>query len=112
MKQAIVLRKDLKLSAGKAIAQACHASLNAYKKSSFFNRKIWETQGEKKVVLQVKNEEELIRILNLAKSEKLPVTLIKDAGLTEIPAGTKTAVAIGPAANEKIDNIVGTLKLY
>jgi PTH2 family peptidyl-tRNA hydrolase len=33
MKQVLVMRADLKMSRGKLAAQACHASLGAYKKA-------------------------------------------------------------------------------
>lgn len=112
MKQAIVLRKDLKMSAGKVAAQASHASLEAYKIAKPAEKKKWEREGGKKIILAVYSKEELLQIFAAAKKARLPVALIMDAGLTEIPAGTKTAVGIGPAADEKIDKIVGSLKLY
>ena len=112
MKQAIVVRADLKLSAGKAIAQACHASLEAYKKAGLLAKRKWEMQGQKKVVLAVSNEKELREIYAIAKNEKLPSAIIKDAGLTEIPAGTVTALGIGPAEDTKVDKVTGRLKLY
>lgn len=112
MKQAIVLRKDLKLGAGKLAAQACHASLGAYRKAKKADSKKWHLKGEKKVVLKVYGTRQLKGILTKAKKARLPVVLIKDAGLTEIRPGTLTAVGIGPAPDEKIDKIVGKLKLY
>ena len=112
MKQAIIIRKDLNLGKGKMAAQASHASLNAYKKASFTNKKIWEMQGQKKVVLKIDSEKEMIALFNKADAEKMKPALIRDAGKTEIPAGTITALAIGPDRDEKIDKITGHLKLY
>ncbi len=111
-KQAIVLRRDLKMGTGKAIAQACHASLGAYKLTSPRVRKLWEESGAKKVILRVNSESELLEIYKKAKEKKLPCFLVVDAGLTQLKPGTKTAVAIGPCKEKQVDEIVGHLKLY
>ena len=112
MKQAIIIRKDLNLGKGKMAAQESHASLEAYKNATFLNKKLWETKGQKKVVLKIDSEKEMIALFNKAKSEKMKPALIRDAGKTEIPQGTITALAIGPDTDEKIDRITGHLKLY
>ncbi|MBW6451132.1 MAG: peptidyl-tRNA hydrolase Pth2 [DPANN group archaeon] len=111
MKQAIIIRSDIKLSKGKIAAQAAHASLEAYKKTTFLNKAAWELQGQKKVVLKVNSEEELILIFGKCKNEKLPVSIIRDAGKTQVTPGTLTAVGIGPAKEAEIDKVVGKLKL-
>ncbi len=111
MKQAIVIRKDLKMGKGKAIAQACHASLGAYKKTNFLIRKLWEIEGEKKVVLACKDLNELKDLERKAKKLKLPCFLVIDAGKTQLEPGTPTALGIGPAKDELIDKITGKLKL-
>lgn len=109
-KQAILLREDLNMSKGKMIAQACHASLKAYRKSSEDDREDWESKGEKKVALEVA-EDQIVQRFEKAKSAGLPAALIKDAGKTEIEPGTITAVGIGPAEGSQIDSITGDLKL-
>jgi len=109
-KQAIVVRQDLEMSTGKMIAQACHASLKAYKKADSDEVADWESGGSKKVIL-APGQESLEDIFNQAKRNKIPAALVKDAGLTEVEPGTKTAVGIGPAEESKIDNITGHLKL-
>jgi len=47
------------------------------------------------------------------KAEKLEIatSIILDAGHTEIPAGTKTVLGIGPAPNNIIDQVTGDLPL-
>lgn len=109
-KQAILLREDIDMSKGKMIAQACHASLKAYRKSGREDRDQWEKQGEKKIALEV-SEDEILERFERAKSRGLPAALIKDAGKTEIKPGTKTAVGIGPADESEIDSVTGDLKL-
>lgn len=115
MKQVIVVRKDLKMSRGKACAQVAHASLGASeiameKSESWY--KAWKKRGQRKVIVYVESEEELIEVYNQAKSEALPCFIVRDAGLTELLPGTLTAAAIGPAPESKVDKITGKLKLF
>jgi PTH2 family peptidyl-tRNA hydrolase len=112
MKQAIVIRADLKMSAGKLVAQACHASLGAYLKTNPSARKAWEHSGVKKVVLSAKNLAELKNLRQKASKQRIPNFLVMDAGMTELAPGTITALAIGPDADEKIDKITGGLALF
>jgi PTH2 family peptidyl-tRNA hydrolase len=111
MKQAIIIRKDLKMSRGKQISQACHASVAAFLKAKKSDKEKWINGGMKKVVLKVSGLKELKNIHKLAKKEKLPCELIKDRGLTQIKPGSTTALGIGPASDKKIDKITGKLKL-
>lgn len=109
-KQAVVLREDLDLSRGKLISQACHASLQAYKKASSEEKDRWESQGQKKVVLDI-GDEDLQKRFRRAEKKDVPAAMIKDAGLTEVSPGTTTALGVGPSEESKIDSITGDLKL-
>ncbi len=114
LKQVIVVRTDLGMSRGKIAAQAAHASLTAAleamrSKRQWFDR--WLEEGQKKVVLQVGSEEELLSVYRRAAEAGLPAALVADRGLTELKPGTKTAVAVGPAPASEIDKITGSLKL-
>jgi len=111
IKQVIVVRTDIKLGKGKLAAQVAHASVESFLRTPEKDQKKWLSENQKKVVLKVKNEEALIEVFDKAKRAGLPSTLIQDAGLTQIPPGTKTAVGIGPAEEEKIDRITGNLSL-
>lgn len=110
-KQVILLRADLKLPRGKACSQCAHASVEAVLKSDSKLVKKWHAQGMAKIVLKVKDEKELLKYFQQAKEQDLTVALITDAGRTVIAPGTKTAVAIGPDEEEKIDEITGKLPL-
>ena len=101
MKQIIIMRADLPISCGKIAAQACHASLG----------KKWEQEGGKKVVLKVKDLEELYQYYELVKATDLACFLVTDAGHTELPESTVTCLGIGPDDDEKIDRITQDLKL-
>ncbi len=109
-KQALVLRKDLEVSTGKMISQACHASLEAYRKAGSDSRSSWEDEGSKKVVLEAPGEE-FQELAGKARREDIPVYLVSDAGLTEVDPGTETALGIGPAEENKIDRVTGELEL-
>jgi len=111
MKQAIILRKDIKMSVGKQISQACHASIAAFLKTDKKDREKWISEGMKKIILKVSSEKELKDFYRVFKKEKLPCELIKDAGLTQIETGTITALGIGPANDKEIDRVTGKLKL-
>lgn len=113
-KMVIAVREDLNLSCGKIAAQASHAAvtcaLEAKKsKTKWFNS--WRLEGAKKVVVKVADLEELRYLERLAKSKKLIACAITDAGLTEVLPNTVTCVGIGPAPNELIDPVTGTLSL-
>ena len=110
-KQVIVLRTDLKMSIGKAAAQASHASLSSYKKAGKLLQDKWEREGAKKVVLKANSESELTDLFEKAKRRGLPCALIKDAGHTELEPGTITALGIGPEKSELIDKVTGNLPL-
>jgi PTH2 family peptidyl-tRNA hydrolase len=111
MKQVMVIRTDLKMGKGKIAAQSCHASLGAFKRAD--ERKIikWELEGEKKVVVKVKDLRELYEVYEIVKSMDVPYYLVQDAGRTELPKGTVTCLGIGPDEDEIIDKITQDLKL-
>ncbi|MEN2974113.1 MAG: peptidyl-tRNA hydrolase Pth2 [Candidatus Caldarchaeales archaeon] len=113
-KQAIVVRSDLNMSIGKTAVQVAHASLSAAEECrrihpEWYDR--WIREGQKKIVLKVRGSQALYDLFGKAKDMDLPVAIIEDAGLTELEPGTTTALGIGPAPNEKIDKITGSLPL-
>lgn len=111
MKQVIVVRNDLKMTKGKLAAQACHASLGAYKRADSNIIREWELDGEKKVIVKVNSLEELFEIKEIAKKNNIPNYLVRDAGRTQLPASTITCLGIGPDEDEIIDRATSDLKL-
>ena len=112
-KQVIVINADVKMSRGKIAAQAAHAACEASEAARKIVPKIWRAwrdEGAKKVILAA-SEAELLEIYSKAELLNMPRALIRDAGLTELPPGTITAVAVGPYEEEKIDKITGHLKI-
>lgn len=113
-KQAIVVRKDLKMEKGKIATQVAHAAVSAYRKSLSMNKsavKRWESYGEKKVVLKVGSLRNLKSAFRKAKEAGLPCVMIRDSGKTQVKPGSVTCIGIGPAAEGKIDSITKDLKL-
>ena len=110
-KQVIVIRKDLKMDKGKLSAQVAHASLGSYKRAEGKIKNKWESEGEKKVVLAIESLKELLEIKEDIERAGIPNFLVKDAGRTALPAGTITALGIGPEEETKIDKITGKLKM-
>ena len=111
MKQAIVIRTDLKMDRGKIASQCSHASVSALMGSTKSKSETWLKQGMKKIVLKVNNEKDLLKIYKKAKKEKIVCALITDAGLTQVSPGTITALGLGPDFDKRIDKVTGKLKL-
>jgi PTH2 family peptidyl-tRNA hydrolase len=69
------------------------------------------SSGQQKVVLKAMSASDMEIALTAAKSAHLPTCSIHDAGRTQIPSGSRTVIAIGPASEIEIDAITGDLKL-
>lgn len=113
-KQVIIIRKDLKLGTGKIASQVAHAAIGSMNKLLQTNPEIvkrWEREGSKKVVLKVKDLNELKTIESIVKKMKISNFLVTDAGLTQVKASTITALGIGPVEEEKINKVTGSVKL-
>lgn len=113
-KQVIAVRTDLAMSKGKMAVQVAHGSVSAAERVRVTHQdkwKAWFREGQKKVAVKVASEEELLELRRIAVDLGVSFALIRDAGMTELPPGTITVIAIGPAEAEKIDKVTGDLKL-
>ena len=113
-KMVLVVRTDLKLSPGKLAVQVAHAAvscalLTKKKKPLWFSK--WSREGQKKAVVKVASEEDFYPLQEKAQRLGISTDIIADAGLTEIPSGTKTVLGIGPAPENIIDQVTGALPL-
>jgi len=110
-KQVILVREDLKLPKGKLAAQSSHASVDATLKSDKKIIELWKKEGGKKIVLKIKDEEELFKYKQMAEDAGIKTALITDAGHTVVEPGTITCLGIGPDEETKIDSVTGNLKM-
>ena len=113
-KMCIVLRTDLGMSTGKLIAQACHAAVGASEMAKKENHRAWmrwRDEGGKKVALEAESLEEIEELVKRADELDIVNVVIQDAGLTEVPPGTVTAMGLGPDLSERIDKVTGNLPL-
>ena len=113
-KMCIVLRLDLGMSTGKLIAQACHAAVGASELGKKENHKAWRRwrdEGAKKVALEAESLEEIEELAKKANELDVVNILIQDAGHTEVPPGTVTALGLGPDRTDLLDKVTGSLPL-
>ena len=80
----------------------------------FFLRRAWEITGCAKVCLKLPNEtveEEFAKIKRLCQERGVAYYLVEDAGRTQIAAGSRTVIGVGPAPVTVVDEITSHLKL-
>lgn len=113
-KQALVIRLDLKIGRGKIAVQCAHAAVSAAEEARIHFPQWWKGwlgEGQRKIALKVPDLETLLHLENSARRNHLPVYLIRDRGLTQLPPDTVTCVGIGPAPSNLVDNLTGDLSL-
>ncbi len=113
-KMVLVVRGELRLSAGKAAVQVAHAAvmlsrLAAHRHKGWYDS--WLAQGQKKIALVAPTLSEMVELEEKAKGLRLPVAWVEDAGLTEVPPGTRTCLGLGPAPAAELDRVTRSLAL-
>ncbi|KAI7988969.1 Peptidyl-tRNA hydrolase [Camellia lanceoleosa] len=68
---------------------------------------MWTT----KIVVMCKNQQAMNRLKEAAESIGLPTFVVADAGRTQVLAGSKTVLAIGPGSKGSVDSVAGKLSL-
>jgi len=71
----------------------------------------WEQTGCAKIAVKCPSEEEMRIIYDKALKKGLPMYLVEDAGRTQIAAGSRTVLGIGPCPTKNFDDITSNLKL-
>lgn len=128
-KLVIAIRRDLHMTRGKEIAQACHAVVGALLDRSGYtydaekgelnhvrmdkDTLAWLEGGAAKICVKVDSEQALYDLERKAEAAGIRSCLIVDDGLTMFHGvKTPTCIAVGPAAASGIDSITGGLPLY
>lgn len=119
-KQVIVIRADLKLRRGKECAQVAHAAsmwlrdyaLHAAGAELAPEERSWLAGNYRKIVLKGDSDKQLRDLQAEAESRGLKAYLVIDDGLTEVPPGTVTALAIGPHDESAFVGLTDHLPLY
>src|SRR2546425_9088328 len=113
-KQALIVRLDLKIGRGKIAVQCSHAAVSAAEEARIRFPRWWHgwlQDGQRKIALKAPDLNTLLRLENRARRNRLPVYLVRDRGLTQVPPATVTCVGIGPAPSNLVDNLTGDLAL-
>ena len=113
-KMVVVLRGELRLTAGKAAVQAAHAAVMLVRlaeKRDPESLELWLGQGQKKIALVVPTLTDLESLERAARARGVPALWVEDAGFTEVPPGTHTCLGLGPAPDTELDPITGQLDL-
>ncbi|XP_077209921.1 peptidyl-tRNA hydrolase II (PTH2) family protein isoform X2 [Tasmannia lanceolata] len=114
LKMVLVVRQDLKMGAGKIASQCAHAATGIYAEMMQSQRSLlrqWEQCGQPKIVVTCKNQQEMNKLKGAAESIGLPTFIVADAGRTQVMAGSRTVLAIGPGRKASVDSITGKLRL-
>ncbi|XP_028802129.1 peptidyl-tRNA hydrolase 2, mitochondrial [Neltuma alba] len=114
LKMVLVVRQDLKMKSGKIASQCAHAATGMYAELMHSHRSLlrqWEQCGQPKIVVTCRNQQEMNKLKEAAESIGLPTFVVADAGRTQVMAGSKTVLAVGPGPKAYVDSVTGKLAL-
>jgi len=74
--------------------------------------KLWYMSGQRKVVVKIEDEASLLKLREEAKRLGILTSVIRDAGHTQVAAGSLTVMGVGPGPEVLVDQATGHLKLY
>jgi PTH2 family peptidyl-tRNA hydrolase len=99
---------------GKIAAQCGHAAVGCYKRAQRqcpSALSAWERTGCAKIAVKCPDEDEMSRIFDKAVQMGIPLYLVEDAGRTQIAAGSRTVLGLGPAPVRVFEGVTSHLKL-
>lgn len=113
-KMVLCVNQELAMGKGKIAAQCCHAAVGCYKKAKKHcpgGLSAWEYTGCAKIAVKCPTEEEMNEILMKAIQAGIPYYFVEDAGRTQIAAGSRTVLGLGPAPARVFEGVTSHLKL-
>lgn len=113
-KMVLCVNQELSMGKGKVAAQCCHAAVGCYKRASKqcpVALRAWEVSGCAKIALKCPTQDELELIAAKAMERDIPFYLVEDAGRTQIAAGSRTVLGLGPAPAYVFEEVTSHLKL-
>ena len=114
-KMVLCVNTSLGMGKGKIAAQCCHAAVGCYvqaKKVCPAGLSAWERTGCAKIAVKCPSEDEMMNeILVKAAQAGIPAYFVEDAGRTQIAAGSRTVLGLGPAPVSAFEGITTHLKL-
>jgi len=105
---------DLGMGRGKVAVQCSHAAVSSAEQARIRFREWydkWIQEGQAKIAVKVKDENELLDLERRARAMHLPAYVVHDMGLTQVPTGSITCLGIGPAPVNIVDTLTGELAL-
>jgi PTH2 family peptidyl-tRNA hydrolase len=113
-KMVLCVNQELQMGKGKIAAQCSHAAVACYKVASKQcpnGLTAWERTGCAKIALKCPSQAEMEEIAVRALARDIPVYLVEDAGRTQIAAGSRTVLGLGPAPVSAFEGVSDHLKL-
>ena len=110
----LCVNTSLGMGKGKIAAQCSHAAVGCFKralKSCPAALRAWEMTGCAKIAVKCPGEDELESIMLAAQKQGLPMYFVADAGRTQIAAGSRTVLGLGPAPVSAFVGVSDKLKL-
>ena len=114
LKLALCVNDSLKMGKGKVAAQCAHAGAGVVEDLAGRDAgrlAAWRRCGQPKIALKAGGDADLRELGRRARALGLPTHLVRDAGRTQIAAGSQTVLAVGPGPRSVVDQVTGHLKL-
>jgi PTH2 family peptidyl-tRNA hydrolase len=114
LKMVFVVNHALKMGKGKIAAQVGHGAVKAFidaGRKSPGHLQAWLSTGQKKICVKGTDAEHLTELEQQANDLDILASTVHDAGHTQIPSGSLTILALGPADATQLEPITGALKL-
>lgn len=113
-KMVFCVNTNLSMGKGKIAAQCCHAAVGCYKRATKqcpAAVHAWEQTGCAKIALKCPSPDDMEQIAVIARAKGIPTYLVEDAGRTQIAAGSRTVLGLGPAPLSVFEGVSDHLKL-